>query len=36
MVATELNIETEEAQKCLLQFGSVRKAVEAFQNQHKQ
>jgi len=36
MVAAELNIETEEAQKWLLQFGSVRKAVEAFQNQHKQ
>ena len=36
MVAAELNIEPAEAQKWLLQFGSVRKAVAAFQNQHKQ
>jgi N-acetylmuramic acid 6-phosphate etherase len=35
MVASELNIEVNEAQKWLLQFGSVRKAVEAYQNQDK-
>ncbi len=33
MVAAELNIELEAAQQWLLQHGSVRKAVEAYQNQ---
>ncbi|MFN5679422.1 MAG: N-acetylmuramic acid 6-phosphate etherase [Flavobacteriia bacterium] len=34
MVAAELNIDLEVAQQWLLQHGSVRKAVEAYQNQH--
>jgi hypothetical protein len=33
MVAAELNIDLEVAQQWLLQYGSVRKAVEAYQNQ---
>jgi len=34
MVAAELNIEHETAQQWLLDHGSVRKAVEAYQKQH--
>ncbi len=34
MVATELNIEKEIAQEWLLKYGSVRKAIDAYQNQN--
>jgi len=34
MVAAELNIEKEIAQEWLLKYGSVRKAIAAYQNQN--